>query len=129
MAKISEMTDDVLVKYISAYKKKVDTGVDLEKNSKLLSSLKKEQSKRDKIDSVQEPIAVHHTSDIDYSDYENASFNARTMAFFIDGIILGIGNQILVACIVAITKSSVPPEFKIFTVLVQVVVMIGLPTT
>jgi uncharacterized RDD family membrane protein YckC len=127
MAKISEMTDEVLAKYIQAYTKKVETGVDVIKNTKLLNSMNNELEKRKSSNSDVKPV-IHHSSDIDYSSYANASFKARAIALLIDSIILGIGNEIFVSSITAIFKTSIPPEFKLFSLLVNILGMILLPT-
>ncbi len=134
MAKISEMTDGDLVKYIKAYEKKVESGVDLEKSNRLLNGLKKEQVKRRSSGKPVKPVKpvkaveVHHSSDIDYSDYDDAKFGSRAIALFIDSVILGITNQILIAAITAVGKSAMPAEFKLISMIVPIITIISLPT-
>lgn len=127
MAKVSELTDQELSNYINAYEKKVANGDELEKNTKVLTSLKNELHKRNGSEVSDEPVVVHHSSDVNYNNYEEAGFGARAIAFFIDGILLGICNQILVLGIMAIVKSSLPSNFKVLSTIIPIFVMVGLP--
>lgn len=127
MAKISEMGPDELKKYIKSYEKKVAAGgEDVVKHQKTLAKLKQALESFSHEDDT--GVQSFHSSDVDYSSYTDAGFGARAIAVFIDGILLGVLNNIILFGIEKIIKTSMPAEAKIALLILNILVSLIVPT-
>ncbi len=131
MAKVSEMSIGDLERFIVKFEQKIQSGEDVEESEKKLAILKKEFSKRAVKNNIEEEsdneIIKHHSSEIDYSGYEAASFGSRAVAIIVDGIIVGVPNQVISVGFGMLMKGQKDPIILLVLTILSFLVGMALP--
>ena len=140
MAKISELNDKQLVNSLNKYSKRILENPADQKGHDILEALKKEILNRgieieappspsvqkdssiksnnsNAVEAHPDGVQKFHSDDADFSHYKDAGFGTRALALLLDGILIGILNQVL-SGIFAVLLSFVPKEHAVLVSLV-----------
>lgn len=123
MAKISEMSKEQIEKYITVYQQKIDGGDDVATNQKKMNALVAGLNKLvPESETVSQEVETFHSSEIDYSSFEDAKFGQRALALFIDSVILMIGFGVLNAGLAMVLTIALPNQAAIILIFAPILI-------